>query len=380
MKKLKLYYATNRRHIGRDRWKPSGYSTKFSDDGMENLRFGVVELDADEEKIGKYLKSKVKDTGTGNGVALSNYLSKQVKSAEISAFPEVLSKNIAEKSQKKIKLGSKALFKELQVHMEASNDVLVYIHGFNVSWRDAVGAALALQLMQSQNGDSCKEVVVVLFTWPSDGLALPWVSYKSDRSEAKGSGAAVGRAILKLRDFLMSLRDKAKDSKHELCGQEIHLLCHSMGNYLLAETLVRMRDFTAGSALPRIFHNVFLCAPDVDDDALEEGGSLGSISQIAREVTLYHNRGDFAMVTSDYTKGQPERLGGHGAARPGLLHNKVHQVDCSPVVHGLVEHSYYLVGNINADIRSSIDGLGQNSSGRKRQSVRMYDNVWEMVP
>jgi len=47
-----------------------------------------------------------------------------------------------------------------------------------------------------------------LFTWPSDGQALPYVSYKSDRSDAKGSGYAIGRGFLKLRDFLVRLRDE----------------------------------------------------------------------------------------------------------------------------------------------------------------------------
>ncbi|MBL7995151.1 hypothetical protein JNM05_07235, partial [bacterium] len=44
-----LYYATNRKHEG-NRWKPTGYGTKFSDDGLENLRFGKVTVNADEAK------------------------------------------------------------------------------------------------------------------------------------------------------------------------------------------------------------------------------------------------------------------------------------------------------------------------------------------
>ncbi len=263
--------------------------------------------------------------------------------------------------------------------MMKASDVLIYIHGFNVSWHDAVGAALALQTMLRSKGDPNQNVVVALFSWPSDGLALPWVSYKSDRSEAQGSGAAFGRALLKTRDFLIGLSDCAKNGGEPLCGQDIHLLCHSMGNFLLQGAISRLSSFSGSQTLPRIFEHVFLCAADVDDDALEAGNPLEKIDRIARSVTLYHNRGDTAMVVSDFTKGQPERLGGAGAARPGQLHNKISQVDCSPVVHGLVEHSYYLVGNILEDIRASIDGLDQKDTTRKRKPHNLQSNVWIMT-
>jgi len=211
-------------------------------------------------------------------------------------------------------------------------------------------------------------------------MALPWVSYKSDRSEATGSGAAVGRAFLKARDFLADLRDRARKGGKPLCGQDLHLLCHSMGNFLLQGALARTFDHTPGSALPRLFEHVFLCAPDVDDTTLEPGQPLALLDQIARNVTIYHNRGDTAMAISDFTKGNPERLGGTGAAHPALLHNKVHQVDCTPVVHGIAEHSYYLAGSINADIRASIDGWQQNDTRRLRERNATLNNVWTMRP
>ena len=377
---INLYYATNRKHIGRDRWRPSSYGNNFSNDGMENLRFGIVQIQTDDNKVRRFLNTPIDNMGAGDGLSLSSYLTKCAKTAKIHAYEENLSHDISEESQDNVTLGSRSMFDHLQSDMGAGCDVLVYIHGFNVSWYEAVGSAVALQLMQAQTGEIGKKVVVVLFTWPSDGLALPWVSYKSDRSEAKGSGAAVGRAILKLRDFLMDLRDRARKGNQQLCGQEIHLLCHSMGCYLLTQVLDRLSDFTPGSALPKLFHSLILCAPDVDDDALESGNALGDVHQIASEVTVYYNRGDVAMVISDYTKGQPERLGGNGAAHPGFLHNKVHQIDCTSVVHGPVEHSYYFIGNIAADIRSSMDGIPQNSNTRKRRRVGIYDNVWEIVP
>jgi esterase/lipase superfamily enzyme len=376
----KLYYATNRKHKG-SRWQPDGYGKKFSDDGMENLRFGVLTVSADEKTVNKYLAKPMKDCGVGDGEELAGYLAGCAEKAKITAYEESLKADIAEQAQVGVKLGSKAMFADLMQDMKTSSDVLIYIHGFNVGWCDAVGSALALQLMlqNAPSRDNTQKVQVVLFSWPSDGLALPWVSYKSDRSEAAGSGAAVGRGFLKLRDFLADLRDRARKGGTPLCGQDIHLLCHSMGNYLLQSALARVADFTPGNSLPRIFEHVFLCAPDVDDTALEAGQPLERVDQIARNVTLYHNRQDTAMVISDYTKGNPERLGGAGAAHPALLHNKVQQIDCTPVVHGVVEHSYYLSGKVAGDIRASIDGWQQTDSRRPRQRSATLENVWTMV-
>lgn len=379
MVEYKLYYATNRNHVGDDQWHPKSYGTKFSNDGMENLRFGKVAVTADKNEVDQHLNAGMKDCGIGDGIKLGEYLAKCTANARIDAYKEEISKDIAEVAQEDVKLGSQAMFSDIQAAMEKSSDVLIYIHGFNVSWFDAVGSALALQLMlQNAPKDPAQKLVVILFTWPSDGLALPWVSYKSDRSEATGSGAAVGRALLKARDYLASLRDRALKGGKKLCGQDIHLLCHSMGNFLLQSALARTFDHTPGNCLPRIFEHVFLCAADVDDTALEQGQPLTQIDQIARNVTIYHNRNDKAMWVSDYTKGNPERLGHTGAAHPTLLHNKVHQVDCAPVVHDFIEHSYYLTGNVNADIRASIDGWVQDHPERLRLRNATLNNVWAM--
>ncbi|MCL5801836.1 MAG: alpha/beta hydrolase [Gammaproteobacteria bacterium] len=380
MTTLTLYYATNRNHLGQDRWKPEGYGSKFSQDGVENLRFGRLTLEADQTIIEKHLNKNLKASGKGDGVRLCGYLTGRAESAKIRAYEEKLNPNVSDIHQKNIKLGSLAMFADLKTDMENNSDVLVYIHGFNVNWREAVGAALALQLMlnHTEAADPEQHLVVVLFTWPSDGLALPFTSYRSDRSEARGSGSAFGRGLLKLRDYLCALRDRSRGGA-ELCGQDIHLLCHSMGNYLLQHTIERIDQYTPGDALPRLFEQIFLCAPDVDDDALERPDKLGRVHELARTVSLYHNRGDMAMMVSNYTKGNPERLGAGGAAHPALLHNKLQQIDCTSIASPMGEHSYCLSGFPNADIRQSIDGMAQDNSRRRRLREGNLANVWRMA-
>lgn len=375
MKTFTLYYATNRHHEGSDPLHPASYGTKFSDDGMENLRFGKVSVNADETEIAKHLSAD-SGFGKGQGDKLSDYLAKCSETAIIEAFAEQLDRKTADIHQPNAVLGSKALFKDVKAVMEKQTDVLIYIHGFNVNWNDAVGAALALQEMlnKTQQKDLNQSVLVVLFTWPSDGMALPFVSYKSDRTEAQGSGYAFGRGILKVRDFLMTL----KKNRQAICNQDIHLLCHSMGNYVLQNTLERIEQFTPGPVLPRIFEYIFLCAPDVDDNVLESGQAMDRLHELSRSVNIYYNHGDVAMYISDYTKGNPERLGTNGAAHPSSLHNKVSQIDCTPIVKGIVEHSYYLSGDVNDDIRFSINGVAEEDSRRKRTRSGALPNVWRM--
>ena len=367
---LGLYFATNRRHEGKDRWYPDRYGRSFSSDGMENLRFGWLELTVADADVQRCL---AKDTGfgAGDGEALSALLAKAAKNARIEAYEETLDPRRADTTQKKARLGSKAMFADLQKDMLRRCDALVYVHGFNVSWEEAVGSALALQLMLNRDGvgDPKQQAAVVLFTWPSDGLALPFVSYKSDRSEAKGSGYAFARGLLKLRDHLAALADRSGSATAgRACPQDLHLLCHSMGNYVLQNALERMREFTPGTTLPRLFEHIFLCAPDVDADVLEPGKPMGDLHELTRAVTVYHNTGDVALHVSDYTKGNPERLGSYGAARAAGLPDKVQQVDCSELVGGLVEHSYYLGGRVNDDILQSIDGVPQHDAARRRRA------------
>lgn len=248
-------------------------------------------------------------------------------------------------------------------------------------------------------------VRVVLFTWPSNGQALPFVSYKSDRSDATGSAGALGRGLLKMRDFLHELgravrsgnrqvsrlrgtleaqgmrpseveRAVAQFDSTEVCGQKVHLLAHSMGNFVLQNALARLWEFSPGAALPRLFDRVFLCAADVDDDVLEQGHALEFVHQVANVVAIYHNPNDNALRVSDFTKGNPDRLGQRGAARPQVLHQKMTQMDCSALVAGLTQHSYYANGRIARDIRLALQGLAPDAPERGLVRLAGAPNMW----
>jgi esterase/lipase superfamily enzyme len=383
--KLTLYYATNRRHVG-EQWKPSGYGSDFSKSGLENLRFGKLTLEANAAQVDRHLARSVGGGHVaGDGEELATYLAKlaaKPSTCSIRPFREKLDPEASDVNQpQSARYGSEAMWKELRGLMLRAQDVLLYIHGYTVSWADSVGSALALQEMLARAaGGHRRKVQVVLFSWPSNGQMLPFVSYKSDRTDAKASGYAVGRAILKLRDYFLKLPRIARDeSTPASCERQIHLLCHSMGNYVLQHALARIETHAGGHALPRLFDEIFMCAPDVDDDVFEPRKPLSRLPELANFVHVYHNRLDKALVISDTTKANPDRLGASGAALTALLHRKIHQIDCSPIVRGLIQHSYYLSGDVNADIRMTLDGVSLEATERRRARDARLANVWCMV-
>ena len=372
---LTLYYATNRNHLG-DRWSPDSYGQDFSADRANNLRFGRVSVDVSANKVKEHLNDIV-DNRAGDGESLSCYIEKKLRKKHlISAFEEP--ENLANATS--ASLGSTTAFEALKKQMETKRDLVIFIHGFNVDWFEAVASAFALELMlnrHSQDNEDLKDTSVFLFTWPSNGAMMKNKAYLSDRNDARDSSIAVARGFLKLRDFLMTLRPKHKDPLIKECGQQLHLLCHSMGNYVLQHALVSLDKLNNHKRFPQLFHHIFMCAPDVDDNIFELDRPMVNLHRLAKQVTVYYNNGDLAMYISDYTKGNADRLGHNGTARPLQLHNKVSQVNCSKVVGGITEHSYYLWATVNEDIRQSIDDIPYDDSTRKRQCKSAQ--VWRLT-
>ena len=372
---LTLYYATNRNHIG-ERWSPDSYGQDFSSDRANNLRFGKVCVEVSANKVKEYLNSTV-DKRSGDGESLAGYIEKKLRKKHlITAFEEP--KNLADVTT--TQLPSVKVFQALKKQMETKQDLVIFIHGFNVDWFEAVASALALELMlnrHSLNNEEQKDTCVFLFSWPSDGAMMKNKAYLSDRNDARDSSIAVARGFLKLRDFLMTLRPTHKDPSIKECGQQLHLLCHSMGNYVLQHALVSLDKLNNQKRFPQLFQHIFMCAPDVDDNIFEEERPMVNLHRLAKQVTVYYNNGDLAMYISDYTKGNTDRLGHNGTARPSQLHNKVSQVNCSKIVGGITEHSYYLWATVNEDIRQSIDGVPYEDSTRNRQSKSAQ--VWRLT-
>ena len=302
----KVYFATNRNPNRQQ--NPDDFGKDFSEGGLANLRFGQAEVSGDK---------------------LDTYV--------VQVAPENLVKD-ADRKQKDGKgstLGSQSVFEHVRRKMASTaRDTVIFIHGYNVSFKEALTAAAQLKLNFGRDAGG-PGVNVVLFSWPSDGSMMPYLAYSNDRQDAAASGPAFARGFLKLAKFLRG------STPQEACDQRIHLIAHSMGNYVLRHAVQEIELQSSGRT-PRVFDQVFLMAADEDDDAFEHDHKLKPLPRLAKRVNVYFNNEDRAMAVSDKTKGNPDRLGDDGPRVPRGIPGKVSLIDCTPVVSGVVEHSYYL--------------------------------------
>ena len=307
----KIYFATNRNPNNKS--KPTGFGRSFNADGMACLRFGSA------------LKQ-------GSKITISTAAEK------LQANPA----GIAE-DQSVCRYGSQKTFSTLQKSMRDDHrDTLIFVHGFNNSFRDSLRSGFQLAAKFPQMN-------ILVFSWPSDGSMAPWLGYASDRHDAAGSGPALARGLLKFTDHLCSFNQAAD------CGQRTHLMAHSMGAYVLRYALQYYRG--QSPRLLQILDQIVLIAADEDSNAFEHQHKLKALPQLGSKVSVYFNRQDQAMAISDLTKGNPERLGKEGLELAFNVPAKVCQIDCSRVIDGLTEHDYYRENKtVIADLEAVFSG------------------------
>ncbi|WP_051329043.1 alpha/beta hydrolase [Geminicoccus roseus] len=232
--------------------------------------------------------------------------------------------------------GSEQVFARLKARMQAEgSDLLILLHGFATDF--TMSLARAAELAHRWGGD--RPMPVFVFSWPSDGATRPRWRYGMDRADAASSGLAMARAIAAMLEFLAKVRSGRND-----CGQRVHLVAHSMGNWALRHAVQGLRTILDCDRLPRIFANVFLMAADEDDDALNVDHKLAPLDRLAGAIHVYYAKSDRALVISDLTKGNPDRLGSAGPRDRGRLGDRIVCIDCSEVAWtglGDGDHQYW---------------------------------------
>ena len=339
---VRVYFATNR--CPDDPEDPTEFLDHACGEDPQNLRFGIAEVDLETGDV---------------------------------RFTVAAESHVGDPDRQV--LGSREVFDRLREDIiEDPADCLFFIHGFANTFEQALlrTAAIGRFYLGSGSGPLSKRLHLFAFCWPSDGVlfGLP-NAYRSDRLDAMLSGPAVGRTILKALDFLGGLRPEDR------CNRRIHLLAHSMGNWALRYALQHIRD---EGALGRtvVFDQAILAAPDEDDNALEKTEKLGSLAALARRITVYVNFQDVVLHVSDWTKGNPDRLGKSGPRDPERVPRNVTVVNCSKVITpkqvtdpqdvdlgdaGETTHNYHRNDEtVRQDIVQVLKGLPDDLIGNRR--------------
>jgi esterase/lipase superfamily enzyme len=190
--------------------------------------------------------------------------------------------------------------------------VLLFIHGYNVTFADAAKRTAQLACDLAFPGPA------VFFSWPSRAQTL---AYPADRQTAEWAAPHLKLVLAELSALGP--------------GVPVYVVAHSMGNQvftyafkdLLAEAPGRHRQFS----------QIVLAAPDVDA-AIFKRDIAPRILGLEPRVTLYASSNDSALVQS--RKFQHSTRLGEGGKRMTVLAG-MDSIDASSVKTDFLGHSYY---------------------------------------
>lgn len=183
----------------------------------------------------------------------------------------------------------------------ADDDVIVYVHGYNNTFEEALQRAAQLKHELNFEGS------VIAFCWPS--LGETFVTRSMEAAQQKPS--LVDRMVSPLskpymRDWgvavksqpaLMNLMTQLLERRQQSGGSaRIHLLAHSMGNRVALGALHQLELNGAFCNQPEAIENLVLLAPDVSIDEFEHWRE--SAARASRRLTHYYSTEDVPLMLS----------------------------------------------------------------------------------
>ena len=226
------------------------------------------------------------------------------------------------------KLPDAEFWKELRARVESSpkKQLLLFVHGYCATFRDAARRTAQMAYDINYQGPS------LFFSWPAGS--------ESEHFEERAN-------------YLKDLR-RAEESDEDLItvlegirrysgAQRIHLVAHSMGNFVLTEALKTMADRQGpGIAQTPLFDQVALAAPDINAKEFVERTGL-RLRPFSRRFTVYASTGDKALWLSKKVKGFAPLGFLNGYSQSGAKQKLFDLVDASQLTGGWFDsgHIYY---------------------------------------
>lgn len=176
------------------------------------------------------------------------------------------------------------------VNAASPNGAGVFVHGYNYNFPESLFRT-AQMAADAQISDA-----PVLFSWPSAATPL---GYASDRESVTYS-----------RDALAELLTRLAETSG---GKPVTVFGHSMGGWLVMETLRQMRIAGEDEALSRL--EVLLAAPDIDVDVFRQ--QLAVIGKMDTPIVIMVSPDDRALGLSGFA-GQRTRVGALDITDPAV--------------------------------------------------------------
>jgi len=314
-----VLYGTDR-HIEVKQSLEERYTGKRS-----KLKFGVAQVSVPKtHKFGEMERPGILDGDEriGRDIVIT-----KLDAIKLQKFSELLT----------LKLGN--------VHQD---DILIFIHGFNVSFASAVRRTAQLAYDLEFQG------VPLTYSWSSQGIMS---DYMKDE-------ASVQYTVPKLVSFLQHvIKNKA--------NANIHILAHSMGTRALTNAL---KDISFMYKSPQ-FKNIILAAPDIDAEVFESN-LYPYVRKTTEKITLYASSEDSALEVSNTLHGG-KRLG-EGGQNISVFEDMV-TIDATGIDTSMLGHSYFaekeiLVNDLRLVVQKSLPPSKRVNLIEKLKSKLLY---WE---
>lgn len=219
--------------------------------------------------------------------------------------------------------------------------LFVFIHGFNVSFRDAVLRTAQIALDLKFSGPP------VLYSWPSKGRPDP-LSYHWDQTEiqwAEKNFCAFVQGVV-----------SATRVKH------VHLIAHSMGNNALLRAVESLRA-KCSRALPALSQVVYT-APDIDADTFAK--AIPETLPVSSRATMYSSGMDRALLASLVANGERRA----GDARKGILIVPgMESIDAGQVDTSLLGLNHSYTGESRAFLTDLSELIRYRKAAAERQTL-----------
>jgi esterase/lipase superfamily enzyme len=210
-----------------------------------------------------------------------------------------------------------------------ARDALIYVHGYNNSFEDAVLDAARLADGIRFRGET------LAFSWPSRAKLS---EYSYDRESAMWSRDSLEQVLAGLMASPTTGR--------------IHVVAHSIGTMLAMESLRQIYARQGAAAAERIGAMVF-ASPDIDLDGFIS--SVERIGPLASRIVVVTATNDRALAVSSFLAGGITRVG--AAEKAELTRLGLHVIDASQQGWGIINHDLFLSNaEVRKVIRRAIDG------------------------
>lgn len=205
-----------------------------------------------------------------------------------------------------------------------ADSVLLFVHGYNVSFSDAVFKAAQIAFDANFAG------TVLVFSWPSAGDLF---KYDKDRESAEFAAPHLAQIFHLVME--------------EIGKKNVYIVAHSMGNQVLVNALQQAALSKAKIAISELV----MAAPDVDKNVFLS--KADQIRAVAKNITLYASSADKALLASG-EKSFGTRLGYVGPTGPNIFPG-IEVIDVTAVGDDMLglDHSTY------SSSRAVLDDLGR---------------------